>query len=73
MRTSKAERRVLALIPEVKALSGRDDREIARWLISRVERRASVGMLALVAGAGAVEFPEPRKRMPKERGRKGRG
>jgi len=73
MRTSKAERRVLSLIPEVKALTGRDDREIARWLIQRVEPRASIGMLALVGGAGVFEIPEPRKRQPKERGREGRG
>lgn len=73
MRLSKADRRLLELIPEVKALTGKDDREIARWLQLRVERRANPGILAFVPGSGAVAFPEARKRVPRESHRKGRG
>ena len=73
MRLSKSDRRVLELIPEVKSLTGKDDREIARWLILRVERRANNGILAFVPGSGAYAFPEHKARLPKAAGRKGRG
>jgi hypothetical protein len=71
MRMSKADSRLLEMVSEVQNLAKAEPREIGRWLLQRVERRASPDVLRFLPGTGPIPMRVTRDR--KRDGKRPRG